>query len=96
MYNVAPKRMKGLGSSWTKEVKDCYSENCKTWTEESKGLNRCEHAHARGWKTQYARMSVLPRAIYGLKAVPIKIPRIVSLDIEKPILDQNGISRDPE
>lgn len=49
-----------------------------------------------GWKTQYARMSVLPRAIYRLKAVPIKIPRIVSLDIEKPILDQNGISRDPE
>ena len=39
-YKWAQKRIKHLGLNWTKEVKDLYTENCKTLLKEMKDKNK--------------------------------------------------------
>ena len=39
-YKWAQKRIKHLGLNWTKEVKDLYTENCKTLLKEIKDKNK--------------------------------------------------------
>ena len=49
----APKRIKYIGINLTKEVKDWYSENCKTLMKEIEDDTNGKIFHAHGCKIQY-------------------------------------------
>ena len=73
-FAVATRKIKYLGISLTKEVKDLYSENYTTLKREIKeDTNKWKHIPS-SWigRIKIMKMSIVPKAIYRFNAISIK------------------------
>ena len=77
-FDIATRKIKYLGISLIKEEKDLYSENYTTLKKEIKeDTNKWKHLPC-SWigSINIIKMAILPKAIYRVSAIPIKVPII--------------------
>ena len=71
-FKIAPHNIKYLRIHLTKEVRDLYAKNYKTFIKEIKDAQKWKDIPC-SWvgKINIGKMATLPKAIYGFNAIPI-------------------------
>ena len=74
-FKIKRPKIKYLGISLTKEVKDLYTENYKTLTKEIEDDSKKWKGIPCSWigRINIVKMATLPKAIYRFNAIPIKL-----------------------
>ena len=88
LFTIASKKIKYLGISLTKEVKDLYNENYRTLKKEiQENLRRWKDLPC-SWigRINIVKMAILPKVLYRFNAIPIKIPMMYLAEIEQAIM----------
>ena len=86
------------GINLTKDVNDLYLENYKTVMKETEeDTNKWKHI-PRSWigKINIIKMSVIPKAIHILNAIPIKILMMYFTELDKYFKNLYGTTKVPE
>ena len=81
-----------------KDVKDLYSENCKTLKKEiEKDTKKWKHVSCSWiWRIDIIKISILPKVIYRFGAIPIKISMMYFTELEQIFQKFYGTTKDPK